>query len=1018
MAPDSQREKSLFNAAQDITDPARQRAFLEEACGGDQGLRVRIDRLLKASETADDFLAGCAPALEAAAVALDPSQIIPAQGVAQPTDEKPGSRIGPYKLLEKIGEGGCGIVYMAEQERPVRRRVALKVIKLGMDTKTVIARFEAERQALAMMNHPNIARVLDAGATEAGRPYFVMELVYGNKITDYCDQKELPVSDRLKIFIQVCQGIQHAHQKGIIHRDIKPSNILVTMLDGVPVPKVIDFGIAKATEQSLTDKTLFTSYAQLIGTPAYMSPEQMELSGQNLDTRSDIYCLGVLLYELLTGRTPFDTAELLKDGVDEMRRTLREREPSSPSAKLRALSGEELTKTALQRQVDPRRFQSHLRGDLDRIVMKCLEKNRNRRYETANGLAMDIQRHLNDEPVLARAPSRWYRFQKLVQRNQMVFLAGGAVGAALLIGTVTSTSLLIKERAALRRADAAQQEAEKARATEAQLRREAETREKITQAALLAGQGNYLEAEALLGELMHMPSKQMTEALRALGSGETRTTGFLAEAHEVAKVLRTLGDWQAVNGRWPQAAERFGTLAKLDPLDDWNTVTIDYTELGCALIESGDQKGYEQFRQETIARFAGSTNPVADRIIKLSLLLPANQQTFQDLQPQIDAAEKSFASATGTSARNPSWAAWNSMSLALLQYRRGDYTKAAEWGRRGLAFPQKNRSRDAALYVILAMSCWQMNQYQEAEAELSKGQKLIETKFKNGLDRGNGNDGFWFDWVCARILLRECQQLIGTADYSLAQLSVSQPSLEIAAQLRALGEWNALNGRWQQAAERFATLVKVDQLDSWETVSMDLLKLGPALIESGDTNGYERFRQTILTRFDDKTNYVTDRIIKISLLLPANQELIQTLVPQAEISQKLYAGARDGTGQNAGTAVWRAVSLALFEYRRGNYAEGASWCRFCLAYPNHSAARDAAAHVILAMSCWRMNQPQAAQSEFSQGREMIETKFKGGLDQGNAAQGFWFDWVFARILLHEASELVGEVHGQTRPAAR
>jgi len=273
---------------------------------------------------------------------------------------------------------------------------------------------------------------------------------------------------------------------------------------------------------------------------------------------------------------------------------------------------------------------------------------------------------------------------------------------------------------------------------------------------------------------------------------------------------------------------------------------------------------------------------------------------------------------------------------------------------------------------------------------------------------GNGSDGFWFDWVFARILLRECQQQIAAADHSLAQGSVLQTNQEFAAKFRALGEWNAVNGRWPQAAERFATLVNVDRLDGWDTVSMDLLKLGPALIESGDTNGYERFRQTILTRFGNEANSRTERIIKISLLLPANQELIQTLTPQAEVFQKLYVGARDGTGQNAGTAVWRAVSLALFEYRRGNYAEAASWCYFCLAYPNHSAARDTAAHVILAMSCWRMNQPQAAQAEFSQGREMIETKFKSGLDQGNAAQGFWFDWVYARILLQEATGLLGD----------
>ena len=270
------------------------------------------------------------------------------------TDEELGTRIGPYKLLQKIGEGGCGVVYMAEQEMPVRRRVALKIIKLGMDTKNVIARFEAERQALAMMDHPNIARVLDAGATETGRPYFVMELVRGTKITELCDAKNYNMRQRLDLFIQICRAIQHAHQKGIIHRDIKPSNVLVTMHDGVPVPKVIDFGIAKATGgERLTDKTVFTAYEQFIGTPAYMSPEQAEMSGLDIDTRSDIYSLGVLLYELLTGKTPFDQKELLQSGLDEMRRTLREREPHRPSTKLDGLRAEELTQTAVHRRVEP-----------------------------------------------------------------------------------------------------------------------------------------------------------------------------------------------------------------------------------------------------------------------------------------------------------------------------------------------------------------------------------------------------------------------------------------------------------------------------------------------------------------------------------------------------------------------------------------------------------------------------------------------------------------------------------------
>src|SRR5438105_2394540 len=299
--------------------------------------------------------------------------------------EKPGDKIGHYKLLQKIGEGGCGIVYMAEQEEPVRRRVALKVVKLGMDTKQVIARFAVERQALALMDHPNIAKVLEAGATQTGRPYFVMELVQGIRITDYCDQNNLSTRARLELFTTVCQAIQHAHQKGIIHRDIKPSNILVALHDGVPVPMVIDFGIAKATrQQRLTDLTVFTAFEQFIGTPAYMSPEQAEMSGLDIDTRSDIYSLGVLLYELLTGRTPFDSKELLAAGLEEMRRNIREKEPMRPSTRLTTLEAGDLTVVAKRRQADPRKLIHLVQGDLDWIVIKALEKDRTRRYETAN----------------------------------------------------------------------------------------------------------------------------------------------------------------------------------------------------------------------------------------------------------------------------------------------------------------------------------------------------------------------------------------------------------------------------------------------------------------------------------------------------------------------------------------------------------------------------------------------------------------------------------------------------------
>lgn len=370
----------------------------------------------------------------------------PGEGVESPgpMTEQPGDVIGRYRLRKKIGEGGCGGVYAADQETPVRRRVALKVIKLGMDTREVVARFEAERQALAMMDHPNIARVLDAGATQTGRPYFVMELVAGVRITEYCDQNNLGLPERLDLFIQVCHAVQHAHQKGVIHRDIKPSNVLVSLRDNGHVPQIIDFGIAKATETPLTDLTVNTGLHQFLGTPAYMSPEQTGIGGLDIDTRADIYSLGVLLYELLTGRPPFEPGELLAAGLAEMRRTISEKEPARPSTRFRELPNAERAVTARHRNTDSPKLCRLLTGDLDWIVMKALEKDRTRRYETANAFAADIKHFLADEPVTATAPSAAYRFHKFARRNKTALGVTLAVGVILVLACVISLSQAVR----------------------------------------------------------------------------------------------------------------------------------------------------------------------------------------------------------------------------------------------------------------------------------------------------------------------------------------------------------------------------------------------------------------------------------------------------------------------------------------------------------------------------------------------------------------------------------------------
>jgi serine/threonine protein kinase/Tfp pilus assembly protein PilF len=421
---DSQRVRSVFLAAVERHTPDQWGDFLERACGGEADLRQRVEVLLRAHEQANSV--------------LDVAAAPPAETTDHPAGETAGTTLGAYKLLQLIGEGGMGVVWMAEQSEPIQRRVALKVIKEGMDSRHVLARFEAERQALALMDHPNIAKVLDAGQAPSGRPYFVMELVKGEPITAYCDEKRLGVHDRLALFGDVCRAVQHAHQKGIIHRDIKPSNVMVAPYDGKPVVKVIDFGVAKAAGQRLTDKTLFTGFGAIVGTPEYMSPEQAEVNNQDIDTRTDIYSLGVLLYELLTGTTPLTRKRARDAALLELLRVIREEEPPKPSTRLSEWK-DSLPLISAQRQMEPARLAKMVRGELDWIVMKALDKDRGRRYETANGLAMDVQRYLVDEPVQACPPSASYRLRKMAHRNKGAMSAAAAILVFVAAGAAVST---------------------------------------------------------------------------------------------------------------------------------------------------------------------------------------------------------------------------------------------------------------------------------------------------------------------------------------------------------------------------------------------------------------------------------------------------------------------------------------------------------------------------------------------------------------------------------------------------
>jgi serine/threonine protein kinase/tetratricopeptide (TPR) repeat protein len=585
------REEAIFDGALQLP-PEQRDGYIKAASDNDAALLKRVEALLAAHERDGGPLEEPAAPQPKKTIALSLSP-----------SEKPGDKIGHYKILQLIGEGGCGSVYMAEQEQPVRRRVALKIIKLGMDTKSVVARFAAEQQALALMDHPNIAKVFDAGATETGRPFFVMELVRGIKITDYCDQNNLPTSERLKLFGEVCRAIQHAHQKGIIHRDIKPSNILVTLHDGVPVPKVIDFGIAKATDQRLTDKTVFTQFEQFIGTPAYMSPEQAEMSGLDIDTRTDIYSLGVLLYELLTSHTPFDPQELLAVGLEAMRRAIREKEPPKPSVRLSTMHDADLTTVAKRRHSAPPKLIHLVKGDLDWIVMKALEKDRTRRYETASSFAGDVEHFLKSEPIIARPPTALYSFRKFARRNKVILTAGSAVALSIIAGLVVSTWLFFREKEARRLAD-----------------REAIRSQQVA-----------LFLEDMLGGVGPGVALGRDTALlrEILDKTVARVTTDLKDQPEVqAEICNTLGEVYRALGHSGKAEELHRSARSLQSIAEdvkRGDVSVSLNDLALVLRDQGKFAEAESLQREALdlcRKIYGNEHPrVADSMNNLALVL-------------------------------------------------------------------------------------------------------------------------------------------------------------------------------------------------------------------------------------------------------------------------------------------------------------------------------------------------------------------------------------------------------------
>ncbi len=979
----------------------------------------------------------------------------PGAHMGEAIGEKPGHRIGRYKLLQQIGEGGAGVVFMAEQEEPVQRRVALKVIKPGMDTKSVIARFEAERQALALMDHPNIAKVFDAGATESGRPYFVMELIRGVKITDYCDQNALTTEDRLGLFVQVCQAVQHAHQKGIIHRDLKPSNILVTgTVAGSALPVVIDFGIAKATtNQRLTDKTLFTAFEMLIGTPAYMSPEQAVLSSADVDTRTDIYSLGVLLYELVTGSTPFDGGALLQAGLDEIRRVIREEEPARPSTRLSTMAVKDLTTVAQHRRSEPPHLIRSVRGDLDWIVMKSLEKDRTRRYETANGLALDVKRFLANETVAARPCSKLYKFKKAVQRNKLLSVGIGIMAALIVASLAVVTASLRNERRARLNAQTEETRSRQvtqflknmlegvgpsvARGRNTEMLREILDKTAGQIGAEIPGQPS-VEAElrGLIGRLYieignYEGAETMARAALALHRRLSGPRGAAA-----ATALNDLGMALWKQRKLAEAGAAYQeSLAIRQDLYGREHVDVATTlnNLGAVYRRQLKLAESEALTRESLAirrKLLGSEHlDVADSLRNLCIILgdrgqraaaeeaaremlAMRRRLLGDSHPLVAAAladlswvlgEKSAETealeteAFGIQRRvlgddHPDVA--RSIYLVGDRLRRnGRLTESHAVLSAALSIQRKllGEEHPDVLATLLGLGATLEKEGTWPEAEAVRRQSLELIRRRNG---PGDTQALWAVEALVRTL-RE-QKKLAEAESVLSE-TLTPEVLDKPASVSLLFQRADLmgrQGRWQEAA-----VDAVRCIDFQPDEHYNYHILAPLLVVNRNRPAYERLCQSVLARFSDTTNpYWAQRVATDCLLLPNPDVDLHVLDRLADVA--VSQGRRESSA-----LPYFEVCKAMSSYRLGRYADAQSWAEKARAGPSVHASASACA--VLSMANWQLGRQTEARATLRKGEALTPNVVS---ERGTEKiGGSWVAWLTARIALDEATALIQSV---------